>query len=118
MKFFISILLIALLSFAACLYLPWWMIAIAGFIVSACIPQRSGTAFLSGFFAGFLLWAGMSFWISSTNDHLFAHKISILILKTDNIYVLIAATGLIGGMVAGLGALTGSFLRRKKTVTA
>lgn len=114
MKFWFSVLLIALLSFAACLYLPWWVIAIAGFLVALIIPLRPGRSFLAGFIALFLLWAGMSFFISSANDHLLAHKLSVLFIKADNPVLLILLTGFIGGLVAGLGSLTGSFVTGKK----
>lgn len=113
MKFFISILLIAALSFAACLYLPWWVIAVAGFTVAVCVRQRPGVAFLSGFVALFFLWAGMSYAISSANDHLLAHKVSMLFLKTDNPILLIILTGFIGGLTAGFGSLTGSLLFKR-----
>jgi hypothetical protein len=112
MKFFISIILIAVLSFAACLYLPWWVIAIAGFIVAFAIPQKTGLAFLSGFLALFILWAGMSFFISSANGNLFVHKMSILFLKADNPTLLFLLTGLIGGLVAGFGSLSGRLLKK------
>ena len=112
MKFFISIILIALLSLAACLYLPWWSIAIVAFIVAAAIPQKPFKAFLAGFTALFLLWGALSFYISSSNDHLLAHKVSLLILKMDSPYLLIIATALIGALVAGLAALSGSFVRK------
>ncbi len=114
MKFIISIILIALLSFAACLYFPWWSIAIVSFIVIALIPQPTGMSFLTGFIALFLLWDGLSIWISNNNDHILAHKISLLILKIDSPYILMLATAAIGGLVAGFAALTGSFLRKKK----
>lgn len=113
MKFWLSVLLIAALSFAACLFLPWWVIAIAGFVVALVIPQRPWRSFLAGFLALFLLWAGLSFIISSGNDHLLAHKISLLFIKTDNPILLILLTGFIGGLVGGLGSLTGSFVRGK-----
>ena len=54
MKFFTSILLTALLSFAACLYLPWWSIAVVAFMVAALIPQKPGKAFLTAFIALFI----------------------------------------------------------------
>ena len=114
MKFIISIILTAVLSFAACLYLPWWSIAVVACIVAIAIPQSAGKSFLTGFIALFLLWGGLSFWISNNNDHVLAHKVSVLILKMDSPYLLILATALIGGLVTGLGALTGSFLRKKK----
>ena len=114
MRFFVSLLLTALLSFAACLYLPWWSIAIAAFVVAAVIPQAAVKSFLTGFTALFLLWGGLSFWISNNNDHLLAHKVSMLLLKMDNPWVLIFATAIIGALVAGFGALSGSFLRKGK----
>ncbi len=116
MKFFISTILIAALSFAACLYFPWWVIAIAGFVVAFAIPQKAGLAFLSGFIALFVLWAGMSVYMSSANGNLFVHKMSILFLKVDNPTMLFILTGFIGGLVAGFGSLSGRLL--KKAVVA
>ncbi len=110
MKFIISVLLIALLSFAACLYLPWWSIAPAAFIVTCLIHQRPLAAFLSGFIALLLLWGILSWWISRRNEHLLAHKMSVLIIKSDNVFLLVLITALIGAVVGGLAALAGSFL--------
>lgn len=110
-KFFVSLILMAGLSFAACLYLPWWSIAIVCFIVAALIKQRTWLAFLCGFLSLFLLWAGLSFWLSSNNNHVLAHKVSVLILKKDNPDLLIIITGMIGAVVAGFAAVTGSILR-------
>ena len=112
MKFIISILLIALLSAAACIYLPWWTIAFAAFIVAVAIPQSPFKSFLTGFIALFLFWGTLTFYISSNNDHLLAHKISLLIIKTDSPAIIIAATALIGALVAGFAALAGSFVRK------
>lgn len=114
MKFIISFILTALLSFALCLFLPWWSIAIAAFAVAALIPQKPAKAFLTGFSALLLLWGGLSFWISNNNDHILAHKVSQLILKMDNPFMLITATALIGALVAGFAALAGSYLRKSK----
>ena len=112
MKMVISILLIALLSVAACLYLPWWLIAFVAFLVTALIPQRPLPSFLSGFIALFLLWGSLAWYLSSNNDHLLAHKLSVLMLKTDSPAALILLTALIGALVAGFAALAGSFLRK------
>ena len=114
MKFIISLILTALLSFAACLYLPWWSIAVIAFLVAALIPQKPGKAFLTAFLALFLLWGGLSFWISNGNDHLLAHKISMVILKMDSPYLLMLATALVGALVAGFAALSGSYLRKTR----
>ena len=114
MRFIVSLALIALLSFAACIYFPWWSIAIIAFVVAVLIPQNAGTSFLTGFIALFLLWGILSFWMSSSNDDILAHRISLLIFKIDSPYLLMIVTALIGGLVAGIAALSGSYLRRKK----
>jgi hypothetical protein len=114
MKFFISFILTILLSFALCLFLPWWSIAIAAFIVAALIPQKPGKAFITAFSALLLLWGGLSFWMSNNNEHMLAHKVSQLILKMDNPILLILATAFIGALVAGFAALSGSYLRKNK----
>lgn len=100
-----------LLSFCACLYFPWWSIAIVAFLVAALIRQTPLVSFFSGFTALFLLWGIMSFWISSNNNDILAHKVSLLIFKADNTFLLIFSTALIGALVAGLAALTAGFLR-------
>ncbi|MES2848218.1 MAG: hypothetical protein V4685_04140 [Bacteroidota bacterium] len=112
MKFLISIVLTAILSVAACLYLPWYSIAIVAFIVSAVVQQKPLASFLAGFIPLFLLWGGLSWYISSNNNDLLAHKISLLILKADSPMLLILITALIGALVGGLAALSGSFVRR------
>jgi hypothetical protein len=114
MKFTVSVILTVLLAFAACLYLPWWSIALAAFLVAVLVPQRPGKAFLSGFLALLLLWCGLSFWISNGNEHLLAHRISLLILKVDNPYFLILVTGGLGALVAGFAALAGAYARRSR----
>lgn len=112
MKLIVSILLTALLSFALSLYLPWWIIAVAAFAVAAAIHQAPWKAFLSGFLALFLLWTVMAWWISAANNNILAEKISMVILKKDNPVLLMLVTGLIGGLVAGFAALSGSLARK------
>lgn len=112
MKFITSIILIALLSIAAGLYFPSWSIAIVALIVTVAIPQRPLRSFFAGFLALLLAWGVLSWYLSSNNDHLLAHKMSPLILGIDNPYMLILVTALIGAIIGGLGALTGSFIRR------
>ncbi len=114
MKFFTSILLTALLSFAGCLYLPWWSIAVVAFILAALIPQKPIKAFLAAFIALFILWFALCFYMSNANDNILAHKVSLLIIKMDNPYLLMTVTALIGALVAGLAALSGSYLRKIK----
>ncbi len=112
MKLIVSILLTALLSFALSLYFPWWVIAIAAFVVAAAIHQAPWKAFLSGFLALFLLWTIMAWWISSENNNIMAGKVSMVVLNNNNPVLLMLLSGLIGGLVAGFAALSGSLARK------
>lgn len=100
-----------LLSFCACLYFPWWSIAIAAFLVAALIPQTPLVSFVTGFLALFLLWGILSFWISTNNNDILAHRVSLLIFNTDNPFLLIISSAFTGALVAGFASLTASFIR-------
>jgi hypothetical protein len=65
----------------------------------------------------FSLWGFLSFWISFQNDHILAHRVSLLIFKTDTPFLLIFATAFIGALVAGFAALTGSYVRKERQQT-
>ena len=112
MKFIISTILTALLSFVLGLYLPWWSIAIGSFIVAIAIHQAGWKAFLSGFIALFLLWSVHAWLINAANEGILANKISKLLLNIENPVLLVLVTGGIGALVAGLAALTGSLARK------
>lgn len=118
MKFIISAILIILFSFLSCLYLPWWSVAIVAFLISIIIQQGHLASFICGFISLFLLWGFLSFWISMENGNILAHRVSLLIFKTDSPILLIFVTALIGAMVAGFAALTGSYFRKENTIGA
>ena len=109
-KFIISVLVVMVSAYAMGLFLPWWSIAIAGLISGVFIDQKAGYAFLSAFIGAFLLWGFMSFLISIKNDHILAHKISLIILKKDAPVLIILTTALIGGLSSAFSALTGRYL--------
>jgi predicted PurR-regulated permease PerM len=111
MKFIISLLLTALLSFAAGLYLPWWSIALCAFIVSLLILQPPLKAFLAGFAGVFLLWVIFSWFVDAANDHILSHKIAQIFPLGGISFLLILVTALVGGLVGGFAALSGSYLR-------
>ena len=111
MKFLTATLLTLLLAFVSGLYLPWWGIAIVALLVAAIVHQIAGKAFLSGFLGLFLLWGGLAFWIDMKNDHILSQKIAAILPLGGNSILLILVTALVGGLVAGFAALSGSFLR-------
>jgi hypothetical protein len=111
MKFILSILLIATLSFLAGLYLPWWSIAIIAFLVALFLPQRTGAAFLCGFLGIFLLWFIVAAWIDFANDHILSHKIAQLFPLGGSSFLLMLVTAFVGGLVGGFASMAGSALR-------
>lgn len=115
MKFLVSVLLIALLSFVAGVYVDWWWsFAVVAFIVALLIHQKAVKAFFSGFLALFLLWAGLAWWIDMKNESILSAKISSLLPLGGSTILLIIVTGIIGGLVAGFASMSGSYLRASK----
>ncbi len=114
-KFIIAIILTALLSFAIGMFqsLPWWLFVFCALVVAIAIPQKPWKAFLSGFIALFLLWAVMAFMLDKANEHILAKKVAQILPLGGSYIALILITGLVGGLVAGLAALTGSYARKK-----
>ncbi len=116
MKFLVALLLTALLAFAVGLYgiLPWWSFVITSFIVSITIHQKAVKAFLAGFLGLFLLWVTIAMMKDIANEHILSSKVAKLLPLGGSFVLLILLTGLLGGLVSGLAALTGSFFRQSK----
>ena len=114
MKLPVATILTALLAFVAGLFFPWWSVAIAALLVAVLVHQKAGKAFLSGFLGLFLLWAGLAWWIDMKNNGLLSKKIASVLPLGGNSILLILVTGLVGGLVAGFAAMTGSYLRATK----
>ncbi len=115
MKFIAAIILTVLLAFISGLYLPWWGIAVASFLVAVLVHQKGGKAFLSGFLGLFILWAGLAWWIDVKNNSILSQKIASILPLGGNTVYLVLVTGLVGGLVAGFAALSGSYLRSSKS---
>lgn len=111
MKFIISVFLTALLSFVLGLYLPWWSLAIAAFVVAALIFQKPAYAFLSGFLGLLLLWGIFAGVINSANEGILATRVAAIFPLGGSSFLLMLITALIGALVAGLAALSGRYLR-------
>ncbi len=106
MKFLIQILATIIISFILELFLPWWTIAVTSFAVAYLVDNKSLISFWAGFLGIAILWVGMALYIDQTTHSILTEKVNRLLPL--NAFLL---TGLIGGIVGGLSALTGSFLR-------
>lgn len=112
MKFAASILLTFIVSFAAGFYLPFWSAGLVAFLVAVFIYQKPGMAYLSGFVSVLLLWALLAWWIDAQNDSILSTRMATLFPLGGSSALLILITGIVGAIVGGLSALSGSFLRR------
>ena len=113
-KFFVTTVLIGLLSFIGGIFLPWWTIAVAAFVVSALIPQQPLTAFFAGFLALFLLWGGMALAIDLANGSILSTRVAGILPLHDSSWAMVLVTALVGSLVGGGGALTAAFLQKRK----
>ena len=116
MKIVTAIVLTAFLAFVVGLYsvLPWWSFVITSLLVSVAIHQKPAKAFLTGFLGLFLLWAGLALWKDMVNEHILSAKVAQILPLGGSYLVLILVTGVVGGLVSGFAAMTGSFMRKRK----
>lgn len=116
MKFLVATALTALLSFAIGLFtiLPWFSFVFCALIVAVAVHQKPFKAFAAGFVAVFILWVVLVAMIDAANEHLLSKKVAAILPLGGNHVALIIVTGFVGGLLAGMAALTGSFLRKVK----
>ena len=114
MKMIVAIILTALLAFVGGLYMQWWSLAIAAFIIALIIPQRPFKAWLAGFLGVFLLWAVLAWWIDFKNQGILSKKIASVLPFGGSSVLLLLVTAFVGGLVAAFAALMGSYLRTSR----
>lgn len=112
MKFIVALLLTALLGYLFPLFLPWWSFAITSFLVALFIHQRPWKAFLTGFLALLLLWGMYAVLIDNANQHILSGKVAQILPFKGSYIALIITTAIIGGLLSGMAALTGSYARK------
>lgn len=117
MKFAIQTLLTALFSYIAAYFFPWWTLVICAGVVAMCLSLNKRAAFLGGFVGISLLWMLLATLLDVSNNSLLSAKMALL-LGLQSTTVLILLTGLVGGLLGGLGALSGQQLRTLLTYKA
>lgn len=116
MRFILSLLLTAALGYILGIFLDWWSVALAAFVIALLYPQPPGKAFISGFLAIFLLWGILATIMDTRNDHILATRMANLILKSPSPGLMVVITAVLGGLVGALSALSASVLRYRKAV--
>jgi uncharacterized membrane protein len=91
----------------------WWAGAVVAFLYVAFTKEMTPKeAFAIGTTAGITVWAGYAGWLHAANDGILAAKISELISKgaIDGSNIL-QITGILGGFICGMAAMTGAYAR-------
>jgi len=107
-------LLLFFLCFLLQLFLPWWIIAPACLIGGYLLATSARHAFKNGFGAVAVLWLAAALFFSLPNENVLANRVGQLfkLPPSDfNWLILALITAIIGGLVAGLAAATGFYLR-------
>lgn len=106
MKTIYQIFLTLLVGLVLQLFLPWWSLAIGAAGVAFFFEQAGWRAFLGGFVAAFVLWAGAAWWLNANGGEILAGRLNQLLPLNSLLF-----TGLVGGLVGGFAALTGKMVR-------
>lgn len=104
-------LIILVLSFICSYFLPWWFAAVIAFAAALFVGKKPGKAFLSGFLAVFAAWVILALFKSIPNDNILATRVAHL-MQLPNWILLLIVTGIIGGLVGGMAALSGTLVRK------
>lgn len=90
--------------------LPWWAIVLLAAVAGFLFPPSAAGAFLAGFAGGSLLWYGSAMLHNVLNAGVFAAQIGEVFAGLRS-WQLLAVTSILGGFLAGFGAMTGRLLR-------
>lgn len=105
-------LLILILAGLAQLLLPWWVVVPVAFGLALWWGRTGGRAFLAGFGGVGLGWLVLAVWLLWHNEGRLAHRVAQLLPLGGHSWLLVLLTALVGGLVGGLAALAGCWLRQ------
>ena len=110
MKFLLQILFIIVLGYILELFFPWWTIAIAAFVGGIVFNTRAN--FAAGFLAIALLWTLKALLIEYSAAAPLTDRVAMIFSLSKPLLFIVVAV--IGGLVGGFAAMTGSALHKKK----
>jgi hypothetical protein len=90
--------------------LPYWTLVVVAFFGATLFHTTPLRDFGIAFTAGTFLWSSFAMWADTHNGGQFAAKIGEIFLGLTTTK-LVWATGIIGGLLAGMGALSGGYFR-------
>lgn len=111
MRFFLQVILTSLVSYILQQLVAPWIVVIIAALISMLIQAKTSSAFLGGFVAISLLWMCKATIIDVSTDSILSAKVSALLgLKSTTLLIIL--TGIVGGLLGGLGAASGQQILR------
>lgn len=110
MKFILQVFGIIVLAHMLEIFLPWYSIALAAFVMGYILRSRAN--FLAGFLGIALLWSFKAWMMNSGSATDLADRVA-RIFSLSGTEWLFAVMAIVGGMVGGFAALTGALLKPK-----
>lgn len=112
MRFLLSIVFTGLLVFLGGLVFPWWWLAVASFLVAIVWPQHPFKSFMGGLMGGLITWFVLALIADSANDQILSTRMAA-VFSLSKPFMLVIITGAVGGIVAGMAALSAALLRSR-----
>ena len=91
--------------------LPWWTVALLGAVPGWVLQTGAVRSLLTGFAGGFLLWLTAALLADVANAGILSARIGALFMGAPAAG-LAMITGVLGGLLAGLGCLSGFWARQ------
>ena len=107
-------LFILVLSLIFQIFLPWWIIVPIAMGAAFWKANTGKHAFTTGFLAIFCLWILAGLFYSIPNENILANRVGEMLslpAGSFNWIIVLLISALIGGLVAGVAALTGRYIR-------
>ncbi len=109
MRLFLLILIVAAV---AQLFLPWWVVAPVAFALAAWQGRTGGQSLLAGLTGVGLAWLVLGLWYHLRSDGRLSNRVAELLPLGGSGLALVLVTALVGGLVGGVAALAGCWLRQ------
>ena len=94
------------------LLLPWWILVVVALVIAAILQPRPVLSFAVGLLATAGVWLFVAFFLTRTEAQRILPAQMGEILGGLSYMNLLVATATLGGLMGGLGALTGTLGRR------
>ena len=113
MKNLIYSLILVVIGALVGIYLPWYAMGIAFGLIAFVLNMPVKSSFLTGFIAGFLLWALGAFWLDFQHPSTLPGRMAQVFPLKGNVFALFVLTGVLGGLFSGIWTWAGARLRQK-----